>query len=90
MEGTIKSTNTSITSEVEEQEEEAIIPGVNPQAATTQADTQEETQQPESSEIEDTSIKRLIHKETKIPDLQKSRTQGMQKIELYQISMVVR
>ena len=58
-EGTIRSTNTSPTSEVEEQEEEAIVPGVNPQARTTQADTQEETLQPESSEIEDTNIKKV-------------------------------
>ena len=59
MEGTIRSTNTLPTSEVEEQEEEVIIPTVNPQAGTTQADTQEETLQPESSEIEDTGIKKV-------------------------------
>ena len=59
MEGTIRLTNTSPTSEVEDQEEEAIIPGANPQGGTTQADTQEETLQPESSEIEDTGIKQV-------------------------------
>ena len=35
VEGTIRSTTTSPTSEVEEQEEEAIIRSVNPQAGTT-------------------------------------------------------
>ena len=59
MDGIVRSTNTSPTSEVEEQEEEAIIPSVNPQAGTTHAGTQEETLQPESSEIEDTSIKKV-------------------------------
>ena len=59
MEGAIRLTNTLPTSEVEEQEEEVIIPSVNPQAGTTQADTQEETLQLESSEIEDTSIKKF-------------------------------
>ena len=54
VEGTIRSTNTSPTSEVEEQAEEAIVPGVNSQARRTQADTQEETLQPESSKTEDT------------------------------------
>ena len=85
VEGTIRSTNTSPTSEVEGQEEEAIIPGVNPQARTTQVDTQEETLQPESSDKEDTSIKRLIQEKTKIQDPQKSRTQEMQMKEQYQI-----
>ena len=59
MEGTIRSTNTSPTSEVEEQEEEAIIPSVNPQAGTTQANTAEEALQLESSEIEDTGVKKV-------------------------------
>ena len=59
VESTIRSTNTLPTSEVEEQEEEVIIPSVNPQAGTTQADTQEETLQTESSEIEDTGIKKV-------------------------------
>ena len=40
VEGTIRLTNTLPTSEVEEQEEEVIIPRVNPQAGTTEADTQ--------------------------------------------------
>ena len=35
VEGTIRSTNTSPTSEVEEQAEEAIVPGVTSQAGTT-------------------------------------------------------
>ena len=39
VEGTFRSTNTSPTSEVEEQAEEVIVPGVNSQARTTQADT---------------------------------------------------
>ena len=51
-------TNTSPTSKVEEQEEKVIIPSINPQAGITQVDTQEETLQPESSEIEDTSVKK--------------------------------
>ena len=59
MEGTIRLTNTLPTSEVEEQEEEATVPGINPQTRTTQADTQEETLQLESSEIEDTNIKKV-------------------------------
>ena len=59
MEGTIGSTNTLPTSEAEEQEEEVIIPSVNPQAGTTQADTQEITLQLDFSEIEDTSIKHV-------------------------------
>ena len=41
VEGTIRLTNTSPTLEVEEQKEEVIIPSVNSQAGTTQADTQE-------------------------------------------------
>ena len=49
IEGTIRSTNTSPTSDVEEQEEEVIIPSVNPHTGTTPADTQQETLQPESS-----------------------------------------
>ena len=64
--GTIRSTNTSPTSEVEDQEEEVIIPGANPEAGTTQADTQEETLQLESSEIEDTSIKQVNTQEDQI------------------------
>ena len=43
MEGNIRLTNTSPISDVEEQEEEVIIPSINPQAGITQADTQEET-----------------------------------------------
>ena len=42
-------TNTLPTSEVEEQAEEATVPGVTSQAKTTEADIQEETLQPESS-----------------------------------------
>ena len=59
VESTIRSTNTSPTSEVEEQAEETIVPGLTSQARTTQADTQEETLQLESSEIEDTSVKKF-------------------------------
>ena len=59
MEGTIRLTDTSPTSEVEEWAEEAIVLGINSQVRTTQADTQEETLQLESSEIEDTSIKNV-------------------------------
>ena len=42
VEGTIRSTNTSPTSDVEEQEEEVIIPSINPQMGIMQANTQEE------------------------------------------------
>ena len=59
VEGTIRSTSTSPALEVEEQAEEAILPGLTLQAGTTQADTQEETLQPESSEIEDTGVKKV-------------------------------
>ena len=63
VEGTIRSTNTSPTSEVEEQAEEAIVPGVPSQAGITHVNTREETMQPESSEIEDTSIKKVDRQE---------------------------
>ena len=43
VEGTVRLTNTSPILEVEEQAEEAIVPGVTSQARMTQADTQEET-----------------------------------------------
>ena len=43
VEGIVRSTNTSPILEIEEQAEEAIVPGVTSQARTTQADTQEET-----------------------------------------------
>ena len=66
MEGIIRSANTLPTLEVEEQEEEVIIPSVNPQTKTTQADTQEETLQPESSEIEDTGINKVDTQEDQI------------------------
>ena len=59
VEGIARSTNTSPILEVEEQAEEATVPGVTSQAGTTQADTQEETLQPESSEAEDTSVKKV-------------------------------
>ena len=59
MEGNIRSTNTSPVYDVEGQEEEVVIPSLNPQAGITQADTQEETLQLESSDIEDTSIKKV-------------------------------
>ena len=59
MEGTVRSINTSPVPEIDEQAEEAIVPGVKLPVGTTQADTQEETLQPESSEPEDTSVKRV-------------------------------
>ena len=68
VEGTIRSTNTSPTPEVEEQEEEVITPSVYPQAGTTQSDTQEETLQLESSEIEDTSVKKVDTQEDQITE----------------------
>ena len=46
MEGNTRLTNTSPVSDVEDQEEEVVIPSLNPQAGITQADTQEETLQP--------------------------------------------
>ena len=59
VEGTIRSTNTSPTSDLEEQDEKVIIPSVKPQAGITQAHTQEETLQLESLETEDTGIKKV-------------------------------
>ena len=59
VEGNIRLTNTLPISDTEEQDEEVIISSLNPQAAIMQADTQEETLQLESSEIEDTSIKKV-------------------------------
>ena len=59
MEGTIRSTNTSSTSDLEEQDEEVIIPSIKPQVGITQADTQEETLQLESLETEDTGSKKV-------------------------------
>ena len=52
-------TSTSPTLEVEEQAEEAIVPGITSQARTTQGDTQEETLQLEPSETEDTGVKKI-------------------------------
>ena len=63
VEGTIRLTNPSPTSEVDEQAEEAIVPDINLQTRTTQADTQEETLQLESSEIEDTGVKKVYTQE---------------------------
>ena len=59
VEGEIRSTNTSPILEVEEQAEEVTVPDVTSQTGTMQADTQEDTLQPESSEIEDTRIKKV-------------------------------
>ena len=59
VEGTIRSTNTSPTSDLDEQDEEVIIQSIKPQAGITQADTQEETLQLESLETEDTGIKKV-------------------------------
>ena len=52
-------TNTSPVSEIDEQAEEAIVPGTKSQARARQADTQEETLQLESSEPEDTGVKKV-------------------------------
>ena len=59
VEGNIRLTNISPISDAEEQDEEVIIPSLNPQAGIMQADTQEETLQLESSEIEDTGLKKV-------------------------------
>ena len=59
VEGIARLTNTSPILEVEEQAEEAIVPGITSQARMTQADAQEETLQLESSEIEDTGVKKV-------------------------------
>ena len=59
VEGNIRSTNTSSIYDDVEQEEEVIIPSLNSQAGITQADTQVETLQPESSDTEDTGIKKV-------------------------------
>ena len=59
VEGTVKWTNTSPTSDLEEQDEEVTGPNIKLQARITQADTQGETLQPESLEKEDTSIKQV-------------------------------
>ena len=59
VEGIVRSTNTSPILKVEEQAEEVIVPGVTSQAGMTQADAQEETLQLESSETEDTGIKKV-------------------------------
>ena len=59
VEGEIRSTNTSPILEVEEQAEEAIVQNVTSQTGTTQADTQEDTLQLESSEIEETGVKKV-------------------------------
>ena len=57
VEGNVRWTNTSPTSDLEEQDEEVIGPNIKLQARITQVDTQEETLQLESLETEDTSIK---------------------------------
>ena len=59
VEGNVRWTNTSPTSDLEEQDEEVIGPNIKLQAGIPQADTQEETLQPESLETEDTSIKQV-------------------------------
>ena len=84
-EGTIRVTNSSPTSEVEEQEEEAIIPSVNPQIGTIQADTQEETLQLESSEIEDTGIKKADTQEDQNTGPTEVQNTGKQMKEQYKI-----
>ena len=59
VEGTVRSTNTSPIFRGRRTTEEAIVPGVTSQTGMTQADTQEEILQLESSETEDTSIKKV-------------------------------
>ena len=59
VEGTNTGTNTSPIQNPDEQEEEDMIPNTGPQARITPAETQEETLQPESLEIQDTSIKQV-------------------------------
>ena len=86
MEVTIRLTNTSPTSEVEEQEEEAIVPGINPQAGTTQADTQEETLQLESSEIENTSVKKVDTQEYQNTGLTEVQNTGIYDVEFALLS----
>ena len=58
VEGTIMSTNTSPTFDLDEQDQEISIQSVKLQATVTQADTQEKTLQLESLETEDTGIKK--------------------------------
>ena len=59
VEGTVRWTNTSPTSDLGEQDEEVTGPNIKLQAGITQADTQEETLQLESFETEDTGIKQV-------------------------------
>ena len=59
VEGTLRSTNTSPTLEVEEKAKEPIVPGTSLQTRTAQANSQEETLQPESSETENTGVKKV-------------------------------
>ena len=59
VEGAIRSTNTSPILEVEGQAEEAIVPDITLYTRTMQADTKEDTLQLESSEIEDTGVKKV-------------------------------
>ena len=59
VEGTVRWTNTSPTSDLEEQDEEVIGPKIKLQARMPQADTQEATLQQESLDTEDTSIKQV-------------------------------
>ena len=59
MEGTIRSTNTSPTSDLEAQDKEVNIPSIKPQAGIEQADTQKKTLQLEYLETEGTGIKNV-------------------------------
>ena len=61
VEGTIKSTNTSLISELDD--DEIIIPSQNPQGGIAQADTQDDTLQLESFQTEDTGSKNVDTKE---------------------------
>ena len=63
--GTIRSTNTSPTSDIVGQEEEVIIPSITLQAGIMQADIQEETLQLGSLETEDTNIKKIYTEKNK-------------------------
>ena len=59
MEGTIRSTKHFTYFRDRRTRRGSYYSRLNPQAGTTQADTQEETLQPESSEVEDTSVKNV-------------------------------
>ena len=76
VEGTVRWTNTSPTSDLEEQDEEVIGPNIKLQAGITQADTQEETLQLKSLETEDTSIKQVYTPEEQNTGLTQAQNTG--------------